>query len=321
MPSPANTVLTQNVVGTREDLEDIIYRIGPEETPFQANVGRGKAKNTRHEWQIDSLAAPDGSNAFPEGDDVTPVASTQPVRVANICQISRKSVVVADTVDATDRAGRDGEEARIMVNKGLELRRDVEKILLANTAATTDNGSGVRILAGLPAWLTSNIDKGAGGANGSLTAGLPATARTDGTQRAFTEAIVKNVLQLAFTVRGRIPSVLSVGPVNKGKFSAFTGIASSRFNIQKAAPATVIGAADVYVGDFGNLTVVPNIFQRERDAFFLDYGMLSLITLRPLSKKDLGVSGDNSKSFVRMEYTLKVHNEAAHGMAADLLTT
>ena len=44
----ANTSTTLNQVGIREDLEDIIYRVAPEETPFTSNIGATKATNTRH---------------------------------------------------------------------------------------------------------------------------------------------------------------------------------------------------------------------------------------------------------------------------------
>lgn len=318
MAKPTNSVVSTDEVGLREDLEGVVYRVAVEETPFTANIQSGpRAKNIRHEWELDTLAAADTTNAQAEGDNVVADAVVQPTRVANICQIKRKAVSTSGTTDALDEVANYSTVAVQLVKKGLELRRDSEAIfLMAQSASAADP----RKMGSFPAWITTNVNAGSGRTAASLSSGLPVKA-TDGTQRAFTETIVKDVLQQCYKTRGRTPKILMVGPFNKGVFSGFAGIASSRFNVQKDAPTTVIGAADVYVGDFGNLTVMPNIFQREREALFVDFDMVSRVPLRPMTKRDLAVTGDSNNSFLVVEDTLKVHNEAAHGIAADLLTS
>ena len=84
------------------------------------------------------------------------------------------------------------------------------------------------------------------GADPSYTT-LPNSARTDGNVRTFTETILKNVIQKVWTAGGT-PKILMCGPVNKQRVSGFSGIASSRFNIDGGAkPATLVGAVDIYV--------------------------------------------------------------------------
>jgi hypothetical protein len=80
----------------------------------------------------------------------------------------------------------------------------------------------------------------------------------------------------------------------------------------------IVGAADVYVSDFGNLNVVPNLFQRNRSALLVDPRMAKLATLRPMKNWELAKTGDTEKRQVLIEYTLEVCNEAAHGVVADL---
>lgn len=121
---------------------------------------------------------------------------------------------------------------------------------------------------------------------------------------------------------GGTPKILMVGPVNKQRVSGFSGIASSRFNIDGGAkPATLIGAVDIYVSDFGNIQVVPNRFQRERDAFVLDPDYAKMVVLRPYQQIELAKTGDANKSMLLVEYGLKITAEDAHGIAADLTTT
>lgn len=318
MPIIAGTSTRYNLVGIREDLSNVISNISPEETPFISNVGKGKAKNTFYEWQIDSLASPDSANAVVEGDEAafsTPAATT---RLGNYTQISRKTLIISGTVEAVDKAGRKSEEAYQMAKRGAEIKRDMETMALANQAAVVGNTTTPRRTAGLPAWLTSNVSRGATGANGVLTNGVPTTAATDGTARAFTEALLKPVLQSVWTSGGSL-KMLMVGPGNKVAASGFAGIAQQRFNVEGAKQSTIIGAADIYVSDFGNVTIVPNRFQRNRDAFVLDPAYAEIVYLRPMFREKLAKTGDAEKSQMIVEWGLKVNNEAAHGVVADLL--
>jgi len=326
MSQTANTFDTFAAKGIRESLSNVIYNISPEETPFMSNIGRENVKNTYFEWQTDSLAAASTTNAQVEGDDVSSFDSTSATsRVGNYTQISNKTVLISGTLEAVDKAGRRSELAYQLAKRSAEIKRDMESTMLTNQAASAGSAgvsTALRKTGSLLAFLKTNTDKGTGGADPVYTSSPNAT-RTDATAanlRTFTEAILKTVIQKVWASGGS-PKLLMVGPVNKARVSGFAGIAEIRREVTGNRQATIIGAADVYVSDFGAVSVVPNRFQRERDAFVLDPEYASVAFLRPFQTVELAKTGDAEKRLITVEYGLKVNTEAAHGLAADLTTT
>lgn len=326
MSQTSNTFDTYNAKGIRESLSNVIYNISPEETPFMSNIGRENVKNTYFEWQTDSLASASTTNAQVEGDDISAYDSTAAtVRLGNYTQISHKTLLISGTLESVDKAGRRSELAYQLAKRSAELKRDMESIMLTNQANAQGSAgisSALRKTGALLAFLKTNTDKGTGGADPSYTT-TPNATRTDATaanQRTFTETILKSVIQKVWT-EGGTPKVLMVGPVNKQRVSGFAGIAEIRREVTGNRQATIIGAADVYVSDFGAVSVVPNRFQRERDAFVLDPEYASVCYLRPFQTVELAKTGDAEKRMILVEWGLKVHTEKAHGLAADLTTT
>ena len=314
----ANTFTSFDAKGIREDLSNVINSISPETVPFQSNVGSKNVSNTYFEWQTDSLAAVD-KTARIDGDDVSSFDSTAATtRVGNYTQILRRTVIVADNLESQDLAGRNSEMAMQMAKRGKELKRDLEAVLTDNNAQVAGNTSTARETAGLGAWIATN-DVIGGGSAASPT-GDGTDARTDGTQAAFTETKLKSAMQLAFT-NGGTPSILMVGPFNKTVVSGFAGIAAQRYMAPSDSPTTIIGAADVYMSDFGTLSVTTNLFQRERDAFLLDPEYASVAYLRPIQNVDLAKTGDASKSMLLVEAGLEIGTEAAHAGCFDLTTS
>jgi hypothetical protein len=320
MAAITNTYTRFDAKGVREDLSNVIYQISPEETPFMSNVGKENVKNTFYEWQTDDLASAVSTNAQIEGDDITSfTAATATVRLGNYTQISRKDVVISGTLESVDKAGRRSELSYQMAKRGAELKRDMETAMLANQAATAGSTSAARKTGALQAFLKTNTNEGTGGSDPSYTS-IPDAARTDATTtnlRAFSETLLKDVIQKVWTQGGK-PSVVMAGPVNKQNLSKMAGIAQQRYNAQGAKPSTIIGAADVYVSDFGNVTIVPNRFQRERDVFVLDTEYASVAYLRPFQTVELAKTGDAEKRMLLVEWGLKVMNEKAHGAVYDL---
>lgn len=311
----ANTFTSFDAKGIRESLANVISNIAPEETPFTSNVGAENVSNTFFEWQVDDLAAVDVTPVI-DGDDVASFdATTATVRVGNYTQIRRRSMIIADNLGFQDLAGRNDEVAYNLAKRGKEIKRDLETIYTGNTARSAGSASAGRVTAGLGAWIATNVNKAGDGTNPTAVDG--SDARNDGTQRDFTEAMLKDVMQKAYTAGGN-PSMLMVGPYNKTVVSGFAGIAAQRYQAPTDGPTTIIGAADVYLSDFGALTVVPNRFSRERDAWCLDTEYASIATLRPIQAVDLAKTGDAEKKMLICETGLKVSNEKAHGLIADL---
>lgn len=309
----------------REDLANIIYNISPEDTPFMSAVGRENVSNTYYEWQTDALAAASTSNAVIEGDEATLDARAATTRVGNYTQISRKVIGVSGTVEAVDKAGMRSYLAYEMAKASSEIKRDMESILLFNQAAAIGSSSVARKTAGLPAWLRTNVSKAGNGGNPTMSStndGYPNAARTDGTQRTFTETMLKDVIQLVWA-EGGDPKVAMMGPHNKKVASSFAGIALNRINQSSgsAGAFSIVATADVYLSDFGKVAFVANRFQRDREVFVLDPQYASVAYLRNFKTENLAKSGDSEKKMILVEYGLKVKTEKAHGIIADLTTS
>ena len=314
------TYQTYQSIGNREDLTDMIYNISPTETPFMSSIGKTKATGVLHEWQLDSLAAATVANAAVEGADASSATLAPTTRVGNRTQISQKTIQIAGTEETIDKAGRKSEKAYQLAKASSELKRDMEKIMLANQAASAGDSSTARTLGSLQAWLNTNY-VGAG------TAGsLGTTARVSGTDAAFTETMLKSAVKSAFTNGGN-PTVLMVSPTQKQVVSSFAGIAEQRYAAPANKQTTIVGAADVYLSDFGTLSVVPNRFTTADDeattgqgeqAFVLDPEYAAVAFLRPFQTNELAKTGDSEKTQLLVEYTLEVKNEAAHAIIADL---
>jgi hypothetical protein len=312
MATPTDTFSTYDAIGNREDLADVIYDVSPMKTPFISGIPHVGADATLHEWQTDALAAA-AANAVIEGEDATTTAAVPTVRLGNRLQISDKVPRVTGTQRVVNSAGRGDELDYQVMKMGNELKRDMELTLLLNNAAVTGSESVARELGGAPVWFTSNTDFGVGGADAT---GDATDARTDGTQRAFAEADLKSVLASAWDNGGE-PDLIMVGSFNKQAMSSFTGGATRTVD---AKDKRLTAAIDVYVSDFGELSVIPNRFMRSRDCLVLQMDMWALSSLRAFSEVPLAKIGDSDRVQLISEYTLEARNEAASGGVFDLTT-
>jgi hypothetical protein len=310
------TYQTYTAIGMREDLSNVIYNIAPTDTPFMNSIGKTSATAVNHEWQTDSLAAV-ATNALVEGAAGSDITVSPTTRLGNLTQISGKTVKISGTLDTVNKAGRKSEKAYQLAKVSSEIKRDMEAALLGNTVKSNGNSSTARVLGGLQTWLNSNYSGGTDGTAGSLGT----TARVTGTDRAFTSTILNTVIQSTYTAGGA-PTLLLVTPAQKVVASTFTGIATRFRDVPAAQQAQIVAAADVYVGDFGVLQIVPDRFIPNTDAddvaFLLDPEMAAVAYLRPFQTLELARTGDAETTQLLVEYTLEVRNQAAHGIIADL---
>ena len=307
----------------------MIWDISPTEVPFSTRVAKTKAEATNHEWQTDALAAP-AANAQIEGDDAIVNTAVPTVRAGNRTQILSKTVIVAGTQDAVSKAGRANELAYQTLKRMKEIKRDLERALTGNQAATAGGAASARVLAGVETWLNTNrtsVGTGTSQTTFGLTSGQAATAPIDSTvSGTFTEASLKAVIQAAY-INGGDPKVIMVTPGVKSKMSgSFTGIATRFRDVPSGKQAQIISGADVYVSDFGSHTIIPNRFQRNagltgnnaQAALVLDMEYWALATLRPLRTVALAKTGDSERRQLIMECTLVSRNEAASGKVSDI---
>jgi len=305
-------------IGAREDLTDVIYDISPTDTPIMSTIGKTKATSVTHEWQTDSLAAATTANALVEGASASEGTITPTTRLANLTQIVGKTVMVSGTLLASDLAGRKSEMAYQLAKASAEIKRDIETIITANQGQTAgSSGSSARKLGSLLSYIKTNTSKNGTSLTGVDPTTLGVSTRTDGTTRAFTETILKDVIAKVFA-SGGTPSALFVSPAQKQVVSGFTGLAAQRYQVPTSGQATILAGADLYQSDFGVLQIVPNRFMRTRDALILDPEYAALAYLRPFQTNDIAKVGDADKKQILAELTLEVRNEAAHGGAFDL---
>lgn len=319
MTAIASTFTRHDAIGVREDLSNIISNISPTETPFLTNAKKGKIRNTTYEWQTDALASAVTSNQQIEGDDIATFPAVTPtVRMFNYAEIARKVAILSETVESVDSAGGANNMGYVVAKLGKEIKRDMESALLANKACAAGNASTARQTGGLKAWIKTNVNKAADGVLPVYTTS-PSDVHTDGTNRAFLETYVKDVLQQCYT-SGADTSTIMVGAFNKQAFSAFSGVVELMSNVGRAQ-ATIVGAADTYVSDFGRLSVVPNRFQPQNSAFFIDWDHVQVNYLRPFQTVELAKTGDAKKRMLIVEYGLQVNNEKGLGLVNAITTS
>jgi len=316
--SPSNMLTMLEAVGVREDLTDVIYDISPLDTPFISAIGRGKAKQSYHEWQTSAIKAAVATNAVIEGLDAATDTSTITVRVGNYCQILDKVARVSGTTEVVNSAGRKSEMAFQMANRAKEIKRDLECSASQNKASVaggTVTTPAARVLGSSESWITSSSSRGNTGTQGGFASGIVA-APTDGTTRAITEAMLKTVIASVWDAGGEGQMILC-GPVNKQNISAFTG-GSTRTD--KGEDKRLTAAIDVYVSDFGTHRITPSRFCRDRSVQILTPAYWSLAYLRGFRTSPLAKTGDSERKQLLVEVTLEAKNQAANGILADLTT-
>ena len=318
MAQPANTLDSYDVKGIREDLQDVIYNVDPEETPFYTASAKLRATNTLHEWQTDSLRD-SADNAHIEGDDTIAEARAVTTRLGNYTQIFKNAVTVPGTDQGLNKAGRAREMAYQVLKVAKEQKLDIEKALFANNARNAGSSVAARRLAGAPAWLTTNTDFQSGNSGADPT-GDGTNARTDdGTPTAFSQTKFDNVMQQIWTSGGKPDSVyLSAFQMNIAL--GFTGNNNQRSNITAEAEKVIKHMA-VYVTPWGTVEFKPTRENRGRDVFIMQDDMWAVGILRPTRNTELAKTGDNEKRQVITELTLICKNEKASGGIFDNTVT
>ena len=315
MAQPTNTFDTYDSVGIREDLSNVIHNISPEETPFYSKSAKKAARNTFVEWQTDSLRA-SAANAHIEGDATTAEARTATTRLGNYTQIFKNAVVVSDSDDNVDNAGRAKEIAYQTLKIAKEQKLDIEKALFDNNARAAGSSSVARELAGAPAWLTTNTVAGSGGADPT---GDGTDARTDGTQAAFSQANFDTVMQSIWVAGGK-PDTVYLSAFQMNVALGFTGNNNQRSSVQ-AGDERVVKSLAVYVTPWGTVEFMPSRENRSRDVFIMQDNMWEVASLRGTKNVALAKTGDNTTRQVVTELTLCAKNEAANGIIADCTTS
>ena len=319
MATPTNAVSTLAVKGMREDLENTIYRVAPEETPFLSSLDSENATQPYHEWQVEGIDAPNPTPTRYEGDDAVIEAGNYTSRLGNYAQHFERAFQVTGATQAAKLAGRTSELNRQTVLKGLALKRDIETRFLGNYASAAETpGATPRATAGSLAFISSNTSRGASGASGGFSGGVVAAA-TAGTLRPFTETLLKSSLNQVFTSSGSMTDRAAyMSPSLKQEAAAFTGLALNRVDNSGKDRMVILAGADVYQSDFGKVTFVPTIFGTGRDVLIADADMWAVGNFRPMETVDLAKTGDSEKKTIMTDKVLICRNQNASAVVADV---
>lgn len=320
MAVPTNTYQKASLKGNREDLIDKIFNTSPTETPLTSAMGRVTAVTDFHEWQTDSLASASAANKMIDGDDALLDAQVATLRIGNHLQIFNGAIGVSRRANLIKKAGRTLEMPYLKGKKMLELKRNIEAMVLSSTqvaiAATTSvagqsGGFGVQFV--------SNPLHGATGATAAWTSGAPTTAITAGTARTFTRALLDTACQNIYTNSGQFAEMLCVSPNHKGLFSAFASISQNRSEVKGRNQGVVVGGAEVYMSDFGAISVVPHyLLAASTTAYVINTDYLDLAFLDGFKTTDLAKTGDSDKVLITADCCLAVRAPTAQAKIADL---
>lgn len=313
MAQVANTFATFNSTRNRETLMNNIWNVSVADTPFVKLIGKSKADGVFEEWNTDEYAA-GASNKVEQGNQSTVAALTPTVRLGNRTQISEKTFGVTGTQEAVEKAGGKSEYNYQLAKKMIELKKDIEFGCLQNTTSIAASAGVAPQARGLFGFMSSNVSLGATGVAANPVTN---TAAVDGTQRAFTETLLKTVLQTMFDNGSDLDgSYILLPSTQRTVFDTFLA-GQTRFD--KAEDKSLTATLEVYIGPFGRVKAVNARHMRQREVAIINPEFLELATLRAMKDTPLAVVGDTRNVMVNTEWTLINRNPKAHGAILDLL--
>jgi hypothetical protein len=298
---------TYDQVGIKEDISDLISNISPTKTPFSAGLKSEKVSNTIFQWQEDSLASVNLTNAQPEGFDAVDASLAPTVMRSQYTQILSKTVRVSATSDVVGTYGRAKETAYQISKASAELKRDLEGIMVgqAQNASAGTGGTGIAASARKMGSVFGNDISG----NAIIAAAV--TVDKTATPSALTEQNILDVNQKLYAA-GSEANVIMVKPTDALLIAGFTNSAGRTRTINDGG-RTVVNAVDLYVSPYGEQKVVINRFIKADSALVFDSANWKQVTLRPWTRELLAKTGDSDRHMIVGEFSLKHLNYSASG--------
>jgi hypothetical protein len=322
MTVATNTIQAVARIGIREDLSDRIGELFPDDCPFQKAIGSENASQVYHEWQTDKLAAASATNKHVQGMDLVNDSRANTVRQGNYSQIMAKVVGSSTTMEASKTAGRASELGRELMKAGRELKTDAELRFTGGLPAVPPTASVEGESAGALCFMTTNSYLGTAGSptqptySGGTTVGYPNAAAGNGTQRTYTETLLKTALADIWKAGGN-PKLVITDVGHKQIAAAFAGLSAQRRETNDKR-ITIVAGADFYVSDVGEVQFVPSRFCSARDVLIIDPDFWAVATLDALKIGDLAKTGLATRKEMHVEHTLVCRNEAASAVIRDL---
>lgn len=305
----ATHVKTYDMVGKKEQVDDIISLIEPTDTPFLTSVKSEKVKGFPYQWLEDQLRAV-ADNAHVEGFEAVDSDRDQPEFVSNTTQILSETFRVSGTADVVDAYGRATETARELAKTGKLLKMDLEHALVGTKQTKVDgNASTARKFAGVQAQIhadtTIEAPDGDSGAGGTQTSPL-------------TEVLVTDALEKLYDNGGE-GSTLMVKPSDTRVIAGFPSAdANSDRTRDMGQSTTYVNVINVLKSPFGEVKVVMNRRMATDNALIYNPSSWRLCVLRPWFKEVLAKTGDSTRHMVVGEYGLKHRNRRMSALITNL---
>lgn len=317
MPTISGQLRSYEMTGTPRSFSDTLNRVFPRDTPFYSLLGTAEpATQSLHEWTKENLNEP-GDNAQVEGFDVTDFEENTAIELHNRTQIFAKAISVSRTAQGIKQVGVDKQYAHQMANRMLEIKKDAEYALLGNSIDDSGSGTNPRRMRGLCAWMTTNVDLGAGGA--AADASNPAVA---GALRPLTHEMISDMMQAAYE-QGGAPSILMAAPAVRRQVTKVLKAVNSQE--EDAGEKKATDSIKIYDSDFGELSIIANRVQAKvpyaRNCLFgIDekYWKKAFLTNGNWEEQKLAKTGDSDKGFIVGEFTLEARAEESSFMIADI---
>ena len=191
-----------------------------------------------------------------------------------------------------------------------------EYTVVRNYGSSGGGSATGRAMASMESWIHSNYAKTTtttGYTNTGFSSGVVAAPTDGSTNSAASEANLKTALGNAWTNGGN-PRIILVNTTQKGVIDAFTGQAQRFVDVGRTQQASIIGAANVYVSDFGIHTVVLHRHVRGIVILGIDPDYWAMAWLRNPFMEQMAKTGDGTKYMLRAEGTLVCRNEKASTM-------
>lgn len=307
------TYTTNYSTNLKASVDENIGLYSPQDTPFLASIGTGKARQRYEEWLEDDLDDV-GDNAQLEGADPDQAEAQPSARTGNYCQIFNKTFRVSETLEVVDKLGRSSEVDRVSGLKTKSIGRDMEYAYLNGIAGAGAAGT-PRTLGGALSFVDQSTDAYYN------FGGTPAAANQ------LTEDIFIEVMQGVWEQGGKLTTCLAA-PNQKKRISTFNQ--DNRISVNdNADKKRVIALVDLYQCDFGTVEVLPERFFKPIDdsgtlydsVLFYDKRAMQRMTLRPIKRQELAKTGDARKFMIIGESTLKCRSRKTVGAIVNLSRT
>lgn len=312
MAQATNSFSTFTSTRGRELILDKIYNVSVKDTPFASMLDREEIDSVLPRWHTDTFAAA-ASNKVEQGNIPTIAASTATVEYSNRTQILEKTGAITRTENKHRKVKPTSDYDYEVTKRMVELKKDVEFAILQNTTAIPASAGIAPQTRGMLGWVATNTSKGVGGADPNP---LTNTAQTDGTQRAFTETLFKDVIKLMYDNGAEIDDCYALIPSSQR--TTFDGFLAGQTRFDKAEDKSLTAVLEVYIGPFGRIKALNGRQMRQREVFIVNPDYVKLGEYDKMKDKKLADRGDAIEFMVNTEIALIVNNEKAHGAVRDL---